>query len=364
MPLRTPLYPQHIKAGAKIINFSGWEMPLHYGSQIKEHLQVRQHAGVFDVSHMTILDISDQGVTAYLRRLLANDVARASRNAKATYSCMLRDTGGIIDDLMVYALAENTYRLILNAATRNKDLSWLQEHASNQKVQIQERNDLGLLAIQGPEAISLTTQVLLASQANQITQIAPFYGTTLDNWFVARTGYTGEDGLEIMLPTQEMATFWDKLLAVGVTPCGLGARDTLRLEAGLMLYGQDLDEQHTPLESGLGWTVAWEPSQRDFIGREALQAQRQSGIKHKIVGLIMKEKGIMRSGQNVFFPQNETGIITSGSFSPTLGCSIALARIPSHVHGAGFIELRGKKQPVDLVKPRFVKNGQPKINEE
>lgn len=356
---KTPLYQQHCQANATMINFSGWEMPLHYGSQIKEHEQVRKQAGMFDVSHMVIIDISGPDAKPYLRNLLANNVDRLTQTFKALYSCMLTQKGGVVDDLIVYALAQNKFRLIMNAATHDKDFAWLQIHSHQREIQIQERTDLGLLAIQGPQAIPLTIQVLSKNHADHLNKLEPFCGIKLDDWLIARTGYTGEDGLEIMLPHKAMPTLWEKLLAIGITPCGLGARDTLRLEAGLMLYGQDLDEQHTPLESGLSWTIAWEPVARNFIGRTALVKQQQGGIQNKLVGLVMKAKGVMRPKQKVFFSQNESGMITSGSFSPTLGCSIALARVPNDAKGDCFVQIRGKQQPVTLVKPRFVKNGKP-----
>jgi aminomethyltransferase len=350
---RTPLYASHRECHGNMVDFHGWEMPLHYGSQIEEHQQVRQHAGMFDVSHMTIVDISGTKAKAFLQYLLTNDVDKL-QPGKALYTCMCLETGGILDDLIVYDRATNQYRLVLNAATKNKDLAWIHTQAQAFDLELQPREDLSILAVQGPEAIEKTLTVLNTSQKNAIAALPRFGAATVGDWFFARTGYTGEDGLEIMLPNTEVTTLWFDLLHAHIQPCGLAARDTLRLEAGMLLYGQDMDESTTPLESGLGWTIAWEPSTRDFIGKSALSAQKEAGVTQKMVGLILQDKGIMRHNQRVLTKENGEGIITSGGFSPTLKQSIALARIPLTKSDQVMVDIRGRLLPAQIVKPRFV----------
>ncbi len=356
MTKHTALYEQHLAANAKMVDFYGWEMPLHYGSQIEEHQQVRRAAGMFDVSHMTIVDLLGVGGRQFLRYLLCNDIDKVEHNGKAIYSCMLNLHGGIIDDLMVYARSADNYRVILNAATCDKDLSWLQKHIEDHSVGIQHRSDLAMIAIQGPTAIASALKAFSPAQMDGATTLQNFESVDVEDWLIARTGYTGEDGLEVILPGDQAPALWQALLDQGIKPCGLGARDTLRLEAGMMLYGQDMDENTTPLESGLGWTIAWEPQEREFIGRGALQLQKQSGVKHKMVGLVLSTKGVMRAQQKVIVPDVGTGIITSGGFSPTLNCSIALARVPKATKEQCFVEIRGEEVPAQIVKPRFVKN--------
>lgn len=357
MTKKTPLFEQHQAAGAKFVNFHGWEMPLHYGSQIAEHLQVRQDAGMFDVSHMTIVDLLGAGGRQFLRYLLCNDIDRLSHVGKAMYSCMLNHHGGIVDDLLTYVRAADNYRLVLNSATRPRVLPWIRQQAEGFALGIHERNDYALLAIQGPQAIAKTMQTLNPAQLDAVSTLQTFEGKDVNDWFFARTGYTGEDGLEIMLPATEAPQFWQALLSVGVKPCGLGARDTLRLEAGLMLYGQDMDETTTPLESGLAWTVSWQPDDRNFIGREALFLQKQDGLKRKMVGLILEGRGIMRSQQRVILEGIGEGIITSGSYSPTLQQSIALARVPIAAQTHCMVEIRDELIPASIVAPRFVRFG-------
>lgn len=354
MLARTPLYASHLAFGAKMVDFHGWEMPLHYGSQINEHHAVRQHAGMFDVSHMTILDILGAGDRQFLRKLLTNDVDLLAHNGRALYSCMCNEHGGIIDDLIVYQRASDNYRLILNSASRQRDLAWIQEKSTGFATGLQERHEFAILAIQGPSAIQLTMSVLSAGQADAISTLARFESVDVDNWFFARTGYTGEDGLEVILPAHEAAAFWSLLSNAGVKPCGLAARDTLRLEAGMMLYGQDMDESTTPLESGLAWTIKWEPNDRDFIGMGALLSQKNQGIHRKIVGLILEEKGIMRHGQTVIIPGHPNGIITSGGWSPTLEKSIAFARVPLEASTDVMVDIRGKQLPARISKTKFI----------
>ena len=356
MGLRTPLYDSHLAAGAKLVDFGGWDMPLHYGSQIEEHHQVRREAGMFDVSHMGVVDVTGADATVWLQYLLANDVARLQQSGKALYTAMLNPTGGILDDLIVYRLDEG-YRLVVNAGTRSRDLAWMRQQAANAAVTISERDDLAMLAIQGPRARELCASVLSDSRAALISLLEPFHGQPEGQWFLARTGYTGEDGLEIMLPAEQVAALWQTLLEAGCKPCGLGARDTLRLEAGLNLYGADIDEQTSPLAANMAWTIAWEPAQRDFIGRQALEAQRQAGDQPKQVGLLLNERAVLRGGQPVIIDGIGEGQITSGSFSPTLGCSIALARVPRATGASARVEIRGKSLPVRVIRPGFVRNG-------
>lgn len=356
---RTSLYSCHVEAGAKIVDFGGWDMPLHYGSQVEEHLAVRRDCGVFDVSHMTVVDVDGSGATAFLQYLLANDVARLRQPGKALYSAMLNERGGVIDDLIVYALEAGRYRLVVNCATRAKDLDWMARQAGGFDVRIEERPGLAMLAVQGPRALAVMTSLCSETEAGIIGALKPFSAAALGDWFVARTGYTGEDGVEIMLPGDAAPALWQRLLAAGVTPAGLGARDTLRLEAGMNLYGSDMDENISPLEANLGWTVAWEPAERDFIGRRALEQQRRDGVQWQLVGLVMTERGVLRGHMPVHVGWSErVGEITSGTFSPTLGHSIALARIPAGQGDGAEVEMRGKRVSVKVVKPGFVRHGE------
>ncbi|PCC98880.1 glycine cleavage system aminomethyltransferase GcvT [Halopseudomonas pelagia] len=357
MGSRTPLYDQHLASGAKMVDFGGWDMPLHYGSQMEEHHQVRRDVGMFDVSHMTVVDVTGSEAKDFLQYLLANDVARLTTAGKALYSGMLNEQGGVIDDLIVY-LADNGYRVVVNAATREKDLAWMNSQADGFAVKLTERSDLAMLAIQGPRARAVTASVVSDRRASLINDLKPFQGLIEDEWFIGRTGYTGEDGLEIILPADQAPEFWNALLAAGCKPCGLGARDTLRLEAGMNLYGSDMDETISPLAANMAWTIAWEPAERDFIGRKALEAQREAGDQPKLVGLVMRERAVLRGHQKVIVEGVGEGEITSGSFSPTLGCSIALARVPRATGDKAQVEIRGKLMDVRVIKPGFVRHGQ------
>ncbi len=358
MIAKTTLYSEHLKLNAKMVDFHGWEMPLHYGSQVEEHHVVRGNAGMFDVSHMTIVDILGAGGRQFLRELLTNDVDQLQNNGRALYSSMCNEHGGIIDDLIVYQRASDNYRIVLNSATREKDLAWIRQVSAGFSVGLQERQEFAMLAVQGPQAIEKILSILEPADVDTLSTIAPFECADVNNWFFARTGYTGEDGFEIIVPNSDIVSLWQSLLAKGVQPCGLGARDTLRLEAGLLLYGQDMDESTTPLESGLGWTVSFEPTDRHFVGKGALLSQKQQGLQRKMVGLILEEKGVMRTGQRVVVEGARDGIITSGSFSPTLNTSIALARVPIGTGTQVFVDIRGKLIPATVKKPRFVKHGQ------
>jgi aminomethyltransferase len=324
---------------------------------------VRRAAGVFDVSHMCPVDLKGARVRQFLQRLLANDVAKLKLPGKALYSCMLNEAGGVLDDLIVYFLDESWFRLVVNAGTRDKDLAWIRSVSQKFDVSVTERTDLAILAIQGPEARAKTVTLLSASAAAAAMALGPFFGREIDGWFVARTGYTGEDGFEVMLPGSDAVRIWRDLNAAGVASCGLGARDTLRLEAGMNLYGHEMDESTHPFESGLAWTVAMQPADRQFIGRMALENLTPS---RQLVGLVLEDRGILRSHQKVFMPadrakERAVGETTSGTFSPTLERSIALARVPAGAVQHVQVDIRGKLLNARVVKPPFVRFGKPMI---
>jgi len=362
MGSRTPLYKKHNEAGARIVDFGGWDMPLHYGSQKEEHHAVRQNAGVFDVSHMTIVDLSGERVREFLQYLVANDVARLKDYGKALYTCMLNAEGGVIDDLIIYFMDDTAFRLIVNAATRDKDLAWVRKQASAFDVSVIERAELAMIAVQGPNARQLAAPCVAAEYRDAALALKPFFGLQAGDVFIARTGYTGEDGWEICMPAADAAAVWDRLLAAGVAPCGLGARDTLRLEAAMNLYGTDMDDTVSPLEAGLNWTIAWEPADRDFIGRGPLEALRESTDRQRFVGLLLEDRGVLRNHQKVVVDGVGEGEITSGGFSPTIGKSIALARVPAGDYDRAMVEVRGKLLNVRIVKTPFVRNGQIQID--
>ncbi|MGH8505820.1 MAG: glycine cleavage system aminomethyltransferase GcvT [Stenotrophobium sp.] len=357
---KTALHPEHQKLDARLVDFAGWEMPIQYQSQLDEHHAVRQSAGMFDVAHMSAVDLHGAGTTEFLRKLLANDVARLSAEGmpagKALYSCMLRDDGGIIDDLIVYRLSADGYRLVVNAGTTETDLAWIRRHAAAFDVEVRHRTDLGILAVQGPQARQIVARHLPSPLAADAMNLAVFQATHQGDWFVGRTGYTGEDGFELILPHAELVGLWQKLLTDGVKPCGLGARDTLRLEAGMNLYGQDMDESRQPLESGLGWTIAWEPQTRDFVGRSAIEPLRGKS-RQKFVALVLEGRGVLRAHMKLRFANGVEGETTSGGFSPTMKNSIAFARVGADAAGACEVEIRGQWLSARLVKPPFVRNG-------
>lgn len=358
---RTPLHACHVAAGARMVDFAGWDMPVNYGSQIEEHHAVRKDAGMFDVSHMLALDLSGADAKAYLRRLLANDVARLQSPGKALYSCMLNESGGVIDDLIVYRISDGEFRLVVNAGTADKDLAWMRRQIATlgANVTLESRRDLAMIAVQGPKAIERAARVVL--EINTARGLpAPFSAARLGDLMIARTGYTGEDGLEITVPASRATDMWNALVGAGVRPCGLGARDTLRLEAGMNLYGQDMDENVSPLDSGLGWTVDMRDEERHFIGRDALIAHPRS---KSLIGLILEDKGVLRAHMTVFTP-NGDGETTSGSFSPTLQKSIAFARVPMSVQTGTKVEVdvRGRRLEARTVKLPFVRNGRSLID--
>jgi aminomethyltransferase len=350
---RTPLFDAHRAANAKMVGFAGWEMPLHYGSQIEEHHAVRRDAGMFDTSHMLALDVEGPGARQFLRHALANDVERLRQPGKALYSCLLAEDGGILDDLIVYRLADDRYRIVLNAATAESDIAWL-ERLRPAGAALRARQDLAMLAVQGPRARekfwAAFPELRAASEA-----LAVFFAAQSEETFVARTGYTGEDGFELLLPAARAADAWRRLLEAGVRPCGLGARDTLRLEAGMNLYGEDMDATVTPLECGLAWTVMLE-GQREFVGKQALLRRAPA---HRMLGLVLEGRGgVLRSHQVVHGALGE-GFVTSGSFSPTMNASIALARLPAASEAGENLQvsIRDRRLAARSVRPPFVRRG-------
>lgn len=355
MPQQTPLHAAHLAAGARMVDFGGWDMPINYGSQIEEHHQVRQAAGMFDVSHMTVVDINGAQARHFLSYLLANDVARLSTPGRALYSCMLNEQGGILDDLITYFLDENFFRVVVNAATHDKDMAWITSQARAFDVVVNERPELAMIAVQGPKAREIVLAGLPQVDATSAAELKPFSAGQYGDLFIARTGYTGEDGFEISLPAEAATTLWDQLLSAGVTPCGLGARDTLRLEAGMNLYGQDMDETVSPLESALGWTVALQDD-RVFIGKDALLEQKARGVENKLVGLVLQGRGVLRPGQKIVTDAGE-GVTTSGSYSPTLQKAIAFTRIPKGARQNCQVDIRGKLLDCSIVQPPFARNG-------
>ncbi len=352
---QTPLNAAHRAMGAKMVDFGGWDMPVNYGSQIEEHHQVRKDCGMFDVCHMRVVDAKGDGVRAFLRYLLANNADKLTIPGKALYSAMLRPDGGVIDDLIIYFMTEQWFRIVVNAGTADKDIAWMKQQAAQHapKLTITSRDDLAMVAIQGPNARARVWQVLPQTKA-ATENLVNFQAADCGEYFVARTGYTGEDGFEVMLPKEKVNDFWYALNKAGVPPIGLGARDTLRLEAGMNLYGQDMDETVGPLESGLGWTVDL-TSSRDFIGKAALLANPP---KRKLTGLVLLDRGVLRGHQKIKTAYGD-GEITSGTFSPTLERSIALARVPNGVNVGDTVqvEIRDKLLNAKVVKYPFARNG-------
>ena len=356
MGLRTPMYDMHLALGAKMVDFNGWDMPLHYGSQVDEHHQVRNECGVFDISHMSIFDIQGGQAEAFLQHLLSNDVARLSTVGLGQHSTLLNEQAGVIDDVMVFRHASG-YRLIGNAVTRERVQAWLEQHAVAFSCSVTWRKDLSIFSVQGPLARERLAAILSSSRTTLVQNLEHHQGAIDGDWFISCTGYTGEDGIEITLPAEQAIDFINELVGAGIAPIGIGARDTLRLEAGFNLYGFDMNEQTSPLLTNMTDVICWEPSERNFIGRAALQAQLDAGIKEKLVGLVLEERGVLRAGQPVRIDHTITGVITSGSFSPTLGKAIALARVPMQTGERAEVEIRHNWFPVRVVKPRFVRQG-------
>ena len=362
---RTILFETHKKAGAKLVDFGGWEMPVNYGSQIEEHLATRTNCGIFDVSHMAAVDVIGKDAKAFLEKVVANNVNKLKNNGQALYGCLLNEHAGVIDDLIVYRLDPN-YRLVINAATAHTDLEWLTKQAGafNDITLVPRRADLknsqnaqGMIAVQGPNALTLIKQAIpeLANAANELKVFhAACVQTSLGEIMIARTGYTGEDGAELLIPLENTARAWDLLVNVGAQPAGLGARDTLRLEAGMNLYGQDMNDQTSPLDVGLSWTID-RSTERDFIGRAALEKTPQQFV---FMGLILQDKGVLRAHQIVKSAKGQ-GEITSGTFSPSLQKSIALAKLPinSEVGDVVQVVIRDKELNAIVVKAPFVRHG-------
>ncbi len=356
MGLRTPLYDMHLALGAKIIDFNGWDMPLHYGSQVDEHHHVRKECGMFDISHMSIFDIQGTQAQAFLQHVLCNDVALLETIGSAQHSLLLNEQGGVIDDLMVFR-TDSGYRLVGNAVTHQRVQSWLNEHAEPFACTVSWRNDLCLFSIQGPFTRERLSGILSSSRSQLVQTLEHHFAAADGDWFISCTGYTGEIGIEIMLPSTQAVDFMNELVGAGIAPIGIGARDTLRLEAGFNLYGFDSNEQISPLTTNMQHVVCWQPESRNFIGRQALQTQQDKGVAEKLVGLVLEERGVLRAGQPVRIDNQISGVITSGSFSPSLGKAIALARVPIDTGDRAEVEIRHKWFPVRVVKPRFVRYG-------
>jgi aminomethyltransferase len=351
MPKQTPLYAMHRQLNAKMANFAGWEMPISYGSELEEHRAVRQDAGMFDVSHMLAIDLSGAGSREYLAYVLANDIGKLAFPGKALYSCLLNPDGGIVDDLLAYWLGDDRFRLVVNAGTADKDLAWLRAHGTAQ-LQIEPRRDLAIIAVQGPKAIEKFSAAVPRADFSGLKR---FSARAAGEWFISRTGYTGEDGLEVVLPQQDATQLWQSLLAAAVRPAGLAARDLLRLEAGMLLYGQDMDETSTPIECGLAWTL---DLHRDFIGSRALREKKPAFF---LAGLVLDDKGVLRHAQKVITEQGE-GTVTSGGYSPVLSRSIALARLPVEASGRVRVAVRDKMLSARIVSPPFVREGRALVN--
>jgi len=355
MGKRTALYQSHLACSAKMVDFNGWDMPLHYGSQLQEHHRVRSDVAMFDVSHMLITDIAGPGCLVFLQHLLTNDCSRLHAG-QGLYSCMLNETGGVLDDLIVYRVAAENWRMVSNAGTRTQVSAWLQQHGGDD-VSLWPREDLAIIAVQGPAARGRCLSLLPATLRERAAGLPAFHACQEQELFVARTGYTGEDGFELILPAIDVVGFWQLLLESGIAPAGLGARDSLRLEAGMNLYGQDMDAETTPLEAGLAWTVAWQPEGRDFIGRQALQGQRVMGVRQRQTGVILEGRGVLRNGQEIVDAYARIGKLTSGGFSPSLGRAIGLARVPVDMEAQAEVVIRGRHLPLRLVSPPFIRMG-------
>ncbi len=352
---QTPLYQMHIESQGKMVDFGGWEMSLNYGSQIEEHHQVRRDAGMFDVSHMSVVDFKGVQAKAFLQILIANDVDKLKTQGRALYSCMLNESGGVVDDLIVYYQNDEYYRMVINASTTEKDMAWIHIQANGFDVSVECMSDLAMIAVQGPNARAKVFAAMPGIE-EVCGELKPFNAASLGGLFIARTGYTGEDGFEIMLPSSAAKFTWQMLLEASVKPCGLGARDTLRLEAGMSLYGSEMNDEVSPLESALTWTVDLTNENRAFIGRDALEALKERGVEKTIVGLVLEGKGVIRDHQKVITSLGE-GEVTSGTFSPTMGKAIALASVPKGNLGLCEIEIRKKQVCAKIVKPPFVRNG-------
>ena len=354
MTKKTSLFNKHIQANAKIVNFQGWSMPINYGSQIAEHEEVRKSCGIFDVSHMAIIDFKGTDARNFIRKLIANDVDSLIEDYDGMYSSMLNEKAGIIDDLIAYKM-EFGYRLVVNCARQEEDLKWIFSCSSGFEVEVVEREDLAMISIQGPKSSEILDDLgldILDSRKRQ-------QGTYIDNVLAVKTGYTGEKGFEVILPNNKSEMFWEKALKAGVKPIGLAARDTLRLEAGMNLYGFEMDDSISPLECNMAWTVSWLDEERDFIGKDALLEKIEVGIYHELVGIMLEERTILRQGQKLYLDEEKQseGVVTSGTYSPTLKKPIALARLPRGNKKMCFTEARGKLIQAKVGSPKFVNEG-------
>ena len=349
---KTSLHNAHIQLGAKMVNFSNWEMPISYSSLIEEHNGVRNAAGIFDVSHMSVFDFDGGDQIAFFEKIFANDIKKIYKDDKAIYSALLNEEGGILDDLIIYH-ANNKFRLVSNCSTREQNRQWFEKHAVEFGVKVMERSDMGILAIQGPDALNKILKIKEID--NQVNTLQSFGCMFEGDKLYARTGYTGEDGLDLIVPTKDINHLWDQALELGCTPIGLGARDTLRLEAGLNLYGNDMTINNHPYESNMGWTIDMSDESREFIGKDALLSIDQSKSQ-KIVGIILQDKGVLRSGYEITHEQGK-GLVLSGSYSPTLQSSIGLARVDQGYKENGKVMIRNKLLNIDFVSPRFLGQG-------
>ena len=350
----TPLHAQHVKLKGKMVPFSGWEMPLHYGSQIEEHLAVREALGIFDVSHMQIIDVEGPEATEFARTVFANDLQKCSHN-RALYTAMLNESGGIIDDLILYRISDIAFRIISNAGTSDKDWAHLKECAEEFNVSLHRNTDLALVAVQGPHTLTSCQDWLPSSIIEKVKALKPFSFIQEDGFFIARTGYTGEPGLEISLPATEVESFFQTVITSGAKPIGLGARDSLRLEAGLNLYGADMDEGVTPFQSNIAWTLDFSDPDRDFIGKAALQMGMSENAVH-LKGAVLQAKGILKAGQDIFSNGKCIGTITSSAWSPLLSRAIAMVRLNTDVSVAT-VHMRSKSFPLEIVSLPFYRKG-------
>ncbi len=341
-----------------MIDFHGWDMPINYGSQLSEHEQVRNSCGIFDVSHMTILDFEGKDVKEFLRKLLANDINSLNEDFDGLYSALLNESGGILDDLIAYKL-ESGYRLVFNCATRESDISWVVSQVGDMNVSFSERLDLSMIAMQGPDVFEVLSRCFSAETSNELKKKRPFQGLMENGTLVTTTGYTGEKGVEIMIDNEKANSLWQKAIQSGARPVGLAARDTLRLEAGMNLYGFEMDKMISPLECNMAWTVSLKDKERSFIGKEAFELKKKNGDHDLLKGLLFEDRCIVRSNQEIFFDEKKTkeGIVTSGTYSPTLKKSIALARIVHSDKETCLAEVRGKIFTAAIGQPRFIKEG-------
>jgi len=360
MPRRTALYELHKAAGGKMVDFHGWELPVQYSSVMAEHHAVRTACGIFDVSHMGQIEARGPGALAFMQKVNSNDAARL-REGDAMYSHLLNERGGLVDDLIFSRLGERRFFLVVNAATVDKDFAWLRAHAGGFDVELENRSDyFGMIAVQGPLAERIFSDIV-----PQVKGLKRFGALELElhgrEALVTRTGYTGEDGFEATIPNEIVPRVWETLLArgasYGLKPCGLGARDTLRLEAGYLLYGSDVDDDHTSFEANCGWVVKL--SKGDFIGKAALEKQKREGLKRKLLGLRLCERGVPRAGAKVRLGEDVLGELASATFSPTLQAGIGVGYLsePGLAPGTKVtVELHGRRFSAEIVPVPFYKS--------